>query len=208
MTDDLARLESALRATPPRPPAAARERAILAAKEAFDRRHQGTRGGARHKGQVPKRGTSWIWRLVMQMSRPSLAFAGSAAVVVVAGVVSYQILVTPQPLQPAGLAEIERRLPAGDPASIDRTNTADELADAAALPQPAGLAEIERRLPAGDPASIDRRTPPTSLPMPPHCRSRRGWRRLSGVSQPEAPQVSTGRTPPTSLPMMPHCRSR
>ena len=92
----------------------------------------------------------------MQMSRPSLAFAGSAAVVVVAGVVSYQILVTPQPLQPAGSVEIERRLPAGDPASIDRTNTADELADAAALPQPAGLAEIERRLPAGDPASIDR----------------------------------------------------
>ena len=34
----------------------------------------------------------------MPLSRPSLAFAGSAAVLVVAGVISHQILLAPQPL--------------------------------------------------------------------------------------------------------------
>ena len=33
----------------------------------------------------------------MPMSRPSLAFAGSAAVLVVAGIVSHQVLLSPQP---------------------------------------------------------------------------------------------------------------
>ena len=96
MTDDLARLESALRATSPRAPAGARERAISEATAAFDRHHQGTSDEARQKGQVPKRGTSWIRRLVMPTSRPSLAFAGGAAVLVVAGVVSHQVLMTPR----------------------------------------------------------------------------------------------------------------
>ena len=97
MTDDLARLESALRATSPRAPEAAREQAISEAMEAFDREFQGTGGEARQKGRVPKRGTSWIRRLAMPLSRPSLAFAGSAAVVVVAGIVSHQVFMAPQP---------------------------------------------------------------------------------------------------------------
>ena len=33
----------------------------------------------------------------MPMSRPSLAFAGSAAVLVVAGIISHQVLLSPQP---------------------------------------------------------------------------------------------------------------
>lgn len=97
MTDDLAKLKSALRATSPRAPAASRERAISQAMAAFDRHRRGTEGEERHKGRVPKRGTSWIRRLAMPMSRPSLAFAGSAAVLVVAGIVSHQVLLTPQP---------------------------------------------------------------------------------------------------------------
>ena len=39
----------------------------------------------------------------MPLSRPSLAFAGAAAVVVAAGVVSYQVLLTPEPMMVAPL---------------------------------------------------------------------------------------------------------
>lgn len=45
MTDGLDGLRSALRATRPRVPAQARERALGAAMAAFDRHHQGTTGG-------------------------------------------------------------------------------------------------------------------------------------------------------------------
>ena len=114
MTDEFARLESALRATSPRAPEGARERAITEAMAAFDRHHQGMGGGARQKGQVPKRGTSWIRRLVMPTQRTSFALAGSAALLVVAGIVSHQVLVTspPPPLE------------SPRPASPDRTTTA------------------------------------------------------------------------------------
>ena len=114
MTDEFARLESALRATSPRAPEGARERAVTEAMAAFDRHHQGMGGGARQKGQVPKRGTSWIRRLVMPTQRSSFALAGSAAVLVVAGIVSHQVLVTPQPPP----------LESPRPASPGRTTTA------------------------------------------------------------------------------------
>ena len=120
MTDDLARLESALRATSPRAPEAARERAISEAMAAFDRHHQGMGGEARRNGQAPKRAASWIRRLVMPMSRPSLALAGSAAVLVVAGITSHQVLMTPRPAPPE---------PAS-PAVADRTGAAPARADA------------------------------------------------------------------------------
>ena len=89
MTDDLARLESALRATSPRPPATARDRAISAAMAAFDRHYQGTRDGARHKGQVPNGGTSWLRRLTMPVSRPYLVLAAGASLALLAGVVAH-----------------------------------------------------------------------------------------------------------------------
>ena len=114
MTDEFAKLESALRATSPRAPEGARERAVTEAMAAFDRHHQGMGGGARQKGQVPKRGTSWIRRLVMPTQRSSFALAGSAAVLVVAGIVSHQVLVTPQPSP----------LESPRPASPGRTTTA------------------------------------------------------------------------------------
>ena len=99
MTDELGRLESALRATSPQPPESARERGIAAAMAEFDRRHQESSGGARRKGEVPERGTSWIRRLVMPTSRPSLALAGVAGLALLAGVVVHLIPLVP-PLSP------------------------------------------------------------------------------------------------------------
>ena len=95
MTDELGRLESALRATSPQPPAPARERAVAAAMVTFDRRHQGISGETRHMGEVPKRGTPWIRRLAMPISRPYLAFAGVASLAVLAGVVVHLTSVAP-----------------------------------------------------------------------------------------------------------------
>ena len=119
MTDELERLESALRATSPRPPAPARERTITAAMEAFDRRHQGIPGGARPKGQVPNRGTSWKRRLAMPMSRPSLAIAGVAGFALLAGIVVHLTSVAPPLSRDLALA----------PASVDEPGTGASVAD-------------------------------------------------------------------------------
>ena len=110
MSDDLAKLESALRATSPKAPATVRERAISEAMAAFDRHHQGSSGELRHRKRVPKSGTSWIRKLAMPLSRPTLALAGSAAVVVVAVLVSHQLAVTPPspPADDAESASVER----------------------------------------------------------------------------------------------------
>ena len=128
MNNELGRLESALRATSPRPPEPARERALAAAMAEFDRRHQGTPGEARRKGQVPNRGTSWIRRLVMPMSRPSLAVAGVAGFVLLAGVVLHLTSVAP-PLSPElALA------PAGVDDSLDGAVTATEATKGSSAP--------------------------------------------------------------------------
>ena len=110
MSDDLSRLKSALRATSPRAPDAIRERAISEATAAFDRHHQEGDGEARRKGRVPSRGRSWIRRLATALSRPHLAFAGTATVVVVAGIVSHQVLATP-PAPPPGMLAPETGSP-------------------------------------------------------------------------------------------------
>ena len=60
MSDELARLEAALRATPLRAPGAVRERAISEAMAAFDRHRQETGDKACHKGRVSNRDTSWM----------------------------------------------------------------------------------------------------------------------------------------------------
>ena len=95
MSDGMGRLKSALGATAPRAPAPARERAMAAAMAAFDRHHQGSSDGARHKGEVPERGTSWMRRLLMPPSRPSLALAGVAGLVLLAGVVVHLTTIAP-----------------------------------------------------------------------------------------------------------------
>ena len=129
MSEELSRLESALRATSPQAPASARERAIAQAMEAFDRHHQETGEEWRHREQVPKRGTPWIRRLAMLLPRPSYALAGSAAVLALAGVVSHQVLIAPQ-APPA---------PTVEPASIEEWHRLPE----SALDAPADRIEVE-----------------------------------------------------------------
>ena len=112
MIDELGRLDSALRATSPRPPEPARERAVAAAMEAFDRHHQGIPGRARRKGQVPNRGTSWMRKLAMPTSRPALAIAGVAGFAVLAGLVFHLTSIAPPfstdlVLAPASVGEPE-----------------------------------------------------------------------------------------------------
>ncbi len=100
MSDELDRLESVLRETSPRAPAVAREQAIHEAMAAFDRHHQGTGEQTRHRRRESKFARSWIRKLVMPLSRPSLAFAGGAAAIMVAVVVSHQLFMTPNLLRP------------------------------------------------------------------------------------------------------------
>ena len=109
MSDELERLENALRASTPDPSAEARTRAMAAAKTAFEIHHQGNRRRARQKGQVSEIGTSWLmsWlrRFTVPTSRPALALAG-AAFVVVASVVFYQTALDRLAFSP-GLTTVE-----------------------------------------------------------------------------------------------------
>ena len=160
MNDELARLESALCATSPRPPAAARERAISEALAAFDRHHQGSNGEMRHKGRVPMRGTSWIRRLAMPLPRPLLAFAGSAAVVVVAGILSHQVLMTP-PTPPVPVT------PVAPTTSAQRMDAGPERGGSTPAPQPA---QVEPPVAATPPAPpqpswLAHDGPPPSVPV-------------------------------------------
>ena len=97
MSDELARLRSALRATSPRAPDSARARAVSEAMGGVrppfprNRRRGASQGTSAEKRHVVDTETRHC-----PLSRPSLAFAGSAALVVVAGIVSHQVLMTPQ----------------------------------------------------------------------------------------------------------------
>ena len=116
MSEELSKLESALRATSPKAAASVRRRAIAQAMEAFDRHHQETSDEPRHKKQVPNCGTSWIRRLAMLLPRPSFALAGSVAVVAVVGIASHQVLIAP-PAPPT---------PRVEPVGIDASSLAHE----------------------------------------------------------------------------------
>lgn len=93
--DELAMLKSAFRDSVPQPPEATREQAISIAKEQFNRRTKGNGIEKRHMDKALNFSAlhSYIKRLVMQFSRPSLALAGSAVALVI-GIVSYQFVVT------------------------------------------------------------------------------------------------------------------
>ena len=95
--DELAMLKSAFRGSTPQPPEDTREQAISIAKEQFNRRIKGKGNEKRHMDKVLNFSAlhSYIKRLVMQFSRPSLALAGSAVALVI-GIVSYQFVVTTQ----------------------------------------------------------------------------------------------------------------
>ncbi len=137
MSDELEKLESALQATTPLAPAPVRERTISEAMAAFSRHHQGIGDAARHRGRAPKPGafTQWIRRLAMPLSRPSLAFAGSAALAVT-GLITYQILVTqnlPYPsYQPPPSPAATPVQPPGDEAGITAVQPVGDEARGAA----------------------------------------------------------------------------
>ena len=104
--DELAMLKSAFRYSSPKPPASVREQAIATAKGEFDRRIKGKDNEKRHMDKALNFSAlhSYIKRLVMQFSRPSLALVGGAFALAI-GIASYQIVVTtyrttenPQPL--------------------------------------------------------------------------------------------------------------
>ena len=93
--DELAVLKSAFQTTSPKPSAAVREQAITTAKGEFDRHIKGKGNEKRHMDKALNFSAlnSYIKRLVMQLSRPSLALVGGAFALAI-GIVSYQIVVT------------------------------------------------------------------------------------------------------------------
>ena len=93
--DELEMLKSAFHNTAPQAPEAVREQAISTAKGEFDRRTKGKGNEKRLMDKALKFSAfhSYIRRLVMHFSRPSLAFVGSAVALAI-GIVSYQIVVT------------------------------------------------------------------------------------------------------------------
>ena len=93
--DELAMLKSALQNSSSKPPTSVREQAITTAKGEFDRRIKGKGNEKRHMDKALNFSAlhSYIKRLVMQISRPSLALVGSAFALAI-GIISYQIVVT------------------------------------------------------------------------------------------------------------------
>ncbi len=93
--DELEMLKSAFQTTSPKPPAAVREQAITTAKREFDRRIKGKGIEKRHMDKALNFNAlhSYIKRLVMHFSRPSLALVGGAFALAI-GIASYQIVVT------------------------------------------------------------------------------------------------------------------
>jgi len=135
MSDDLERLQAALRADTPHPPPDAQARARAAALAAFDRQHQGKRERRRQKGRVAHDATSWLRRFAMSLSRPYPALAGVAALLLVAGIVTYQMLpVLEPPLPPAASlsepadAEVAEVAPGAERVETSPAVVAEEMA--------------------------------------------------------------------------------
>ena len=89
MSEELERLEAALRTDVPEPPAETRERAIAAAMSAFDRHQETVTDGGRRSGWAGETFRSLSRGLASPNSNTYLAFAGAAAFALVAVVVVY-----------------------------------------------------------------------------------------------------------------------
>ena len=178
MSDELERLEKALRGMTPNPSAEARQRAIDAAAAEFDRHHQGIREAARHKGRASKHGIFWLQnlkrRFTVPTSRTALAVTG-LAFVVVAGVVFRQLLLAPPALLPGvppaelpDSADLSASLPPGEATSQLHVDPASPPAE---LPPPGmkgitqeELAEVLERLEPRSPAEPVAAPPEVVLP--------------------------------------------
>ena len=145
MSDDLDRLQAALRAHAPHPPPGARQRASAAALGAFDEYRQGIRERQRHTGRVAIDATSPLRRLAMWLSRPYPALAGVAAILVVAAIVSYQTLVIGEPADPA--------VPSAPAPSVEAVTVAEGVEHA---PEPAPVpAEAPIEVAGLDPGALE-----------------------------------------------------
>ena len=204
MSDELERLENALRATTPNPSAEARQRAIAAATAEFDRHHQGIRDAARQKGQVSKHGTFWLltWlrRFTVPTSRPALALTG-LALVIVAGVVLRQILLAPPALLPGMLpaelpdsADLSASLPLGEATSQLRVDPVSPPAESPP-PEMKGItqeevAEVLERIAPRSPAEPVAAPPEVVLSREaPQASRRLAQRRLRSESLPPSARM-------------------
>ena len=115
MSDELDRLQSALRANVPHPPADARQRATTAAMAAFDQHRETIGDGGRKPSWAGDTFSSWLRGLATPNSTTYLAFAGAAGFALVAVFVVYLThrtpLFSPEPAAPA----------ATDPAALLKT---------------------------------------------------------------------------------------
>ncbi len=150
MNDELERLARALRATRPRPPEGARERAAAAAMAAFDRHFQGIRSGERQRERKPRVGAARLRRFAM----PITIFRHPYPIIAVAAGFALFALVyhltAPEP--PADTPPIVAQAPTVPPAAQtsapprDRPIAAEET-PAAPGPAEAVLARVESAAP-------------------------------------------------------------
>ena len=143
MSDELERLEAALRADVPEPSAEARERALAAAMAAFDRARETLADGGRRSEWAGAAFRSWLRGLASPNSNTYLAFAGAAAFALIAVFVVYlmplSLLLSPDSAAPeaSGAGEVvedtrfdSRQLvdPSGNRARTELTELPEVLA--------------------------------------------------------------------------------
>ena len=208
MSDELERLENALRAATPVPSAAARSRAVAAATAEFDRHHQGIREAARQKGQVSKSGTfwflTWLRRFTVPTSRPALALTG-AAFLIVAGVVLRQLLLSPPGFFP-GLSPVELSDPADLSASLPPPESTAQLrVDPASPPAESAPPEMAT-ITQAEVAEVLERIAPRSPAEPASAPSESDLLREPRVAQ-EPRRLSQRRSQTKSLPPSAQVRS-
>ena len=143
MSDDFDRLQSALRANVPQPPADAEQRAASAAMASFDHYRETLGDGAGKSSWAGATFTSWLRGLATPNSNTYLAFAGAAGFALVAVFVIY---LTP----PALLLSPESPVPAAS--------------DAAAVPEQAEPASVPPPAPSAGAASVQVSAPVTAVP--------------------------------------------
>lgn len=129
MSDELERLENALRASTPNPTEEARMRALSAANAAFESYHQGNRTRARQKGQVSQIVTLWfpsrLRSFAVPLPPPALALVGTACIII-AGVFFYRTLLGPAALSPS-LTTVNLANPTDLPASSPAHESTSQL---------------------------------------------------------------------------------
>ena len=162
MSDELERLEAALRADVPEPPTQARERAVAAAMSAFDRHQQTVADGGRRTGWAGETVRSWLRGLASPNSNTYLAFAGAAAFALVAVFVVYMLPLS-QFLQPQvetpEVPDVARSI---EETQFDAPNVAAAVSERT-QPEPIELPEAVPEAPYAPPADALAITAPPAV---------------------------------------------